>query len=272
MNKSQKVSTATQAVQAIKKGKNARLLSLVPEGQSPKVYVDLIKTQVLGVDRQGNPRPDEDLLLFLYTCKRTGLDPLTKQIYAVYRWDSRQGKEVMTIQTGIDGMRLVAQRSGKYAGQDDVEYMPKDEADEHPTKASVAVYKQIGGTRVSFAASARWSEYIQKDKKGKPMGLWTKMPYLMLGKCAEALALRKAFPNELSGIYADEEMTQAKDPLADLPKPTKLEKPKSGGTTPAKKAKLSTEEPQKRVKTVKPTTNTKVEQLRADLEGQNASK
>ena len=208
----------------IREGKNARLKDMVPKGQSPAVYVDLIKSQVLGVDRQGQPRSDDDLLLFLYTCKRTGLDPLTRQIFAVYRWDSRRGAEIMTIQTGIDGMRLVAQRSGQYAGQDDVKYMPEDEADPNPTKATVTVYKQIKGSRVSFTASARWSEYVQA-KDGKPMGLWTKMPYLMLGKCAEALALRKAFPNELSGIYADEEMPK-ESPLADLPRPEKLPTPK----------------------------------------------
>lgn len=216
--------TATQAVSLIREGRNARLKTLIPDGQSPKVYVDLIKAQVMGVDKQGNARPDEDLLLFLYTCKRTGLDPLTNQIYAVYRWDNRFGRERMTIQTGIDGMRLVAERSGKYAGQDDVKYLPEDEADPQPTKATVSVYKQIKGTRVAFTASARWLEYVQTTKDGKPMGLWTKMPYLMLGKCAEALALRKAFPNELSGIYSEDEMTQADKPLADLPTPTPVKK------------------------------------------------
>lgn len=218
-------SVATKAISMIREGKNARLRDMIPKGQSPAVYLDLIKTQVMGVDRQNKPRPDDDMLLFLYTCKRTGLDPLTKQIYAIYRWNSRQGKETMSIQTGIDGMRLVAQRSGQYAGQEDVKYLPEDEADPHPTKATVTVYKQIKGARVSFTASARWSEYVQTDKDGKPSGLWAKMPYLMLGKTAEALALRKAFPNELSGIYADEEMAQTTNVLADLPKPAKLPTP-----------------------------------------------
>lgn len=221
MENSTPVATATKAINLISEGKNNTLKNYVPEGQSPKVYIELIKSQVMGVDKMGKPRPDEDLLMFLYTCQRTGLDPLTHQIFAVYRWDSRIGAEKMSIQTGIDGMRLVAQRSRQYAGQDDVIYTPEDESLPHPTKATVTVYKMIKGQRVNFTASARWSEYCPLGKDRKPMGMWLKMPYLMLGKCAEALALRKAFPNELSGVYSSEEMAQS-SPTADLPAPNKL--------------------------------------------------
>ena len=225
----QKKSATSQALEAIQSGKPEskanKLLSLIPEGHSPAVYLDLIKTQVLGVDKKGDGRPDEDLMLFLYTCKRTGLDPLVNQIYAVYCWNSRVGRETMTIQTGIDGMRLVAQRTGEYAGQDDAIYLPEDESTQYPVKASVTVYKMIGGARVPFTATARWNEYAQFDNKGQLMGMWPKMPYLMLAKCAEALALRKAFPNELSGIYAREEMGQADNSiLGDLPTPDKFNK------------------------------------------------
>lgn len=228
--KENKKSVATEALEKIagnkKETRSDKLLSLIPEGHSPKVYLDLIKNHVLGVDKQGNPRSDEDLMLFLYTAKRTGLDPLVNQVYAVFRWDNRQGKEVMTIQTGIDGMRLVAQRSGDYAGQDDAKFLPEDESAQYPIKASVTVFKMVQGTRVGFTATARWSEYVQLNKEGKPSNLWAKMPYLMLAKCAEALALRKAFPNELSGIYAKEEMDQAGSTnlLGDLPTPDKFKK------------------------------------------------
>lgn len=204
--------------------KKDKLLSLIPEGHSPKVYIDLVKSQVLGNSKDGKERPDEDLMFFLYTAKRTGLDPLVNQVYAVYRWDSRLGREKMTIQTGIDGMRLVAQRSGAYAGQDDSVFMPEDESTQYPVKATVTVYKMLNGQRVPFSATARWSEYVQLSKDGKPSQLWAKMPYLMLAKCAEALALRKAFPNELSGIYSDVEMHQATSPVADLPAPEKFTK------------------------------------------------
>lgn len=215
---------ATKTIELITEGKTPKLLSLIPKGQSPKLYLDLIKTQIMGVDAKGQPRPDDDMLLFLYVAKRTGLDPLTKQIFAIYRWNTRVGREVMTIQSSIDGMRLVAQRTKQYAGQDDVNYLPVDESTKYPIKASVTVYKVIEGQRVAFTASARWAEYVQTDKNGMPTAMWGHMPYLMLGKCAEALALRKAFPNELSGIHTDEEMAQATNPLAGLAAPTKFEK------------------------------------------------
>ncbi|NLG52208.1 MAG: phage recombination protein Bet [Chloroflexi bacterium] len=199
------------------------LMKYIPEDQpSPRAWVELIRTHVLGVDSRGNPRPFDDLLLFLSACKRTQLDPLSRQIYAVYRWDSRLRRERMTIQISIDGMRLIAQRSGLYGGQDDALFIPEDESEEYPTKATVTVYRlnPITGERMPVTASARWSEYAPRDRDGKLMGLWSRMPYLMLAKVAEALALRKAFPQELSGLYTTEEMTQA-DPAGglNLPEP-----------------------------------------------------
>ncbi len=143
-----------------------------------------------------------DLELFLYTCKRTGLDPLARQIYAI----QRGGK--MTIQTGIDGYRVIADRTGKLAGISD--YLFDSEDKQFPAKATVTVRKLMdGGILGDFTATARWGEY----QAGGPM--WKKMPYLMLGKCAEALALRKAFPADLSGVYTTEEMAQADNPAAD---------------------------------------------------------
>jgi phage recombination protein Bet len=217
---------ATKTLELVRDGKVKELVSLVPEGLSPKLFIDLVKTQIMGVDAKGKPREDADLLLFLYVCKRTGLDPLTKQIYAVFRWDNRLGKEKMTIQAGIDGMRLVAQRTGKYAGQEDVSYLPVDEQTKYPVKATVTVYKNLEGQRVGFTATARWNEYVQLNPTSKtPNSMWDRMPYNQLGKCAEALALRKGFPNELSGIYAPEEMAQADNVLTALPTPKRFDKP-----------------------------------------------
>jgi phage recombination protein Bet len=158
--------------------------------------VDLIKRLY------GGGATNDEFAVFLHQCKRTGLDPMARQIYLVKRWDSKNQRNNMTVQVGIDGFRLVADRTGAYAGNDDPVY--DDES--KPQKATVAVYKIVGGMRCPFTATARWSQYYPGDKQGF---MWNKMPHLMLGKCAEALALRKAFPAELSGLYTDDEMAQA---------------------------------------------------------------
>lgn len=152
---------------------------------------------------------DDEFALFVTQCQRTGLDPFARQIHAVKRWDKQLGREVMSIQTGIDGYRLIAERTGLYAGNDDPVYDVEDA--EHPNKATVTVWKLVGGQRVSFTRSARWSEFKQTKKGGELTRFWQQMPYLMLGKVAEALALRAAFPQELSGVYTNEEMQQADD-------------------------------------------------------------
>lgn len=145
---------------------------------------------------------NDELALFLYTAKRTGLDPLTKQIHFV----KRAGRG--TIQTGIDGYRAIAERTGKLAGIEDATYEGERQygGKKAPDKASVKVQKLVEGNIVPFTASARWDEYCP----GPPNDfMWKKMPFLMLAKCAESLALRKAFPNDLSGLYTTEEMDQA---------------------------------------------------------------
>ncbi len=150
---------------------------------------------------------DDELQLFMYVARKTGLDPFTRQIYALKRWSKALGREVMAIQTGIDGYRVVADRTDKLAGITDPTF--DDDTKDHPNRATVTVKKAVAGTIADFTATARWTEYVQIGKDGKPMGMWVKMPYLMLGKCAEALALRKAFPADLSGVYTTEEMAQA---------------------------------------------------------------
>lgn len=168
---------------------------------------------------------DDELSLFVHVAQKSGLDPFAKQIYAIKRRAKVDGqwREVMTIQTGIDGFRVVAARTSQHAGTDDAVF---EDGDGHPKRATVTVWKIVGGQRVAFTATARWEEYVQtyedrETNRKSPMGLWGKMPYTMLAKCAEALALRKAFPMDLSGIYAREEIAQA-DEGEDLPEPPRV--------------------------------------------------
>lgn len=145
---------------------------------------------------------DDQFLAYKHAIERFRLDPFTNQIYFQLRLDRKSGKKTLSIQTGIDGYRLIADRTGNYAGNDD----PVFDNEETPRKATVTVYKIVQGIRCAFTASARWDQYYPGDLLGT---MWRKMPHLMLGKCGEALALRKAFPAELSGLYTTEEMQQA---------------------------------------------------------------
>lgn len=154
---------------------------------------------------------DPELELFVHVCKRTGLDPFARQIHAVKRWDTETGKEVMSIQIGIDGFRVVAERTKLYCGQTPIEW-----CDDKGQWSDVWLGKappfaaRCGVLRDGFSqpvtATVRYKAYVQTKKGGEPNRMWSKMDAEMLGKCAEAAALRKAFPNDLSGLYLPEEM------------------------------------------------------------------
>lgn len=176
--------------------------------------------------------PDADVAVFLHICRRSGLDPLSNQIHLVVRRSNRGGPRG-TVQTGIDGYRLIADRTGRYAGSSDplfndnlTQFMFASSDDKHPKTATVVVKKLVGElsnpTIGEFQATAMWDAYYPGTSQGY---MWDKMPFLMLGKVAEALALRKAFPGELSGIYTNEEMDQADKAFEKPKKKTTTKKP-----------------------------------------------
>ena len=161
---------------------------------------------------------DDELQLFLYQAQKTGLDPLARQIHFV----KRAGQ--MTIQTAIDGFRAIAARTGQHAGTSDGIFEVQKGID-RPSKATVVVKKIVQGIVSEFSATARWDEYFPGEKQGF---MWKKMPYTMLEKCAEAKALRKAFPEDLSGMYTNDEMQQAdKKDIKSVSKPPPAEIPET---------------------------------------------
>lgn len=155
---------------------------------------------------------------FLQHCRRTQLDPIARQIYAICR-KGRWG-----IQVSIDGARLIAERSGKYAGQTPVEWTGDGQTwtqvwlDRQPPAAA-----RVGVHRSDFREPLYAVANFQAYAAGGPM--WDKMPALMIGKCAEMLALRKAFPQDLSGLYSSEEMDQAGEPAQPAAQPVQQQEP-----------------------------------------------
>lgn len=181
-------------------------LARAPAGAPPILatpdQVGLLK-RTLGADLT-----DDELALFGAVAQRRGLDPFAGQIHAV----KRQGR--MAIQTSIDGYRLIAERTGRYAGQLPPEWCGPDGVwrDVWLDKTSPPAAARVAVLRRDFDkpmwAIAHWTEYAANTHA------WQKMKALMLAKCAEALALRKAFPAELSGLYTADEMDQADTPTA----------------------------------------------------------
>lgn len=169
--------------------------------------IELIKTTV------AKGTTDEQLNLFLYTCKKHRLDPLVGQIYCVL-WPRDNGKyHDMVIITGINGFRATAARDHKdYAGTS----RPKFEMGTRKTPANrpipescvmQAFRKTQAGIQLAAETEIFWDEYAPSDLSTKKADFWRRMPRNQLAKCCEAQVLRKAFA-DLSNVFVEEEVAQ----------------------------------------------------------------
>ena len=156
---------------------------------------------------------DSEFQLFAMVCNHTGMDPFTKQIYAV----KRGGR--VTHQTGIDGYRSTAENTHQYRGSDEATFEAcgcgeDDSPPDHPLLARVVVHRATPeGTIVDQIGVARWHELKpahtrKNDTSGYEDAMWWRMPFNQISKCAEANGLRKLFPRILGGTYIAEEMQQ----------------------------------------------------------------
>jgi phage recombination protein Bet len=156
--------------------------------------------------------------------KRRGLDVEAKQIFFVPYVDKKGNRSVIA-QTSIDGLRLIAARTGNYGGQinakltvrltnGDKKVIDHEEYDPSETKEIISGTIEIINKEFPQPqkATALLKSYA-KTYNGQLQGLWGTMPDVMLLKCAESLALRKAFPQDLGGLYSNEEMDQAKNDI-----------------------------------------------------------
>lgn len=153
---------------------------------------------------------EAEFSLYLYECNRQGIHPLDRLLIPIKRNDTDAGEKRLTFVTTVDLFRSRAADSGDYAGNEDptFEYLENAPEPRLPIAATAIVWKMVQGQKCPFTATARWKEYYPGDKQGF---MWRSKPHVMLGKCAEALALRKAFPKQLAGLFIPEEMERPDD-------------------------------------------------------------
>lgn len=177
-------------------------------------------------DSLANGASEQEFAILWEMAKARNLDPLKREVFFVKRWDGSKQREVWSVQVSIDGLRLQAARTGDYDGQDDTEFEYTDKGE--LLLARTKVYRK--GISRPFVGTAHWKEYVQLTKDRKPTSMWENKPHVMLSKCSESLALRKAFPDETAGLYTTEEMPETHAVKVEMqpirkPEPTPMPQP-----------------------------------------------
>lgn len=174
---------------------------------SKEKMIATIHKSILGLDKQGQLRPISDLKLFMAQASQYGLNPFKKEIYATYMWDSVKGESLTPI-VSVHGLRKLARQGGVYThtGAAEVEM-----AEDGKTilSATVPVFGQYDKSAAPVEVTrytAMFDEFVKTNKEGNPISNWSKMPRVMIIKCAEANAIRQGF--DISGIYIEEEIAR----------------------------------------------------------------
>ena len=190
-----------------------------------------------------------DVDQFIAVCEESGLNPFRRQIMP----SSRRSKDTSgtwvtnwTHLVTIDGLRSIAAETGEYEGQEGPYYCGMDGVwkdiwldSKPPAAAKVIIFRR--NFRQGLVATAKYESYVQKNSDGKPNKIWNTFGDHMTAKVAEALGLRKAFPQQMGGLYTTDEMAQAgvlteemlKEMLEEAQKATGRELPPEAPTTPA---------------------------------------
>jgi len=200
-------------------------MNAVVQFQAPRLPFHNLVEERFGIDKSGwkvlveavfpaAASPDSIVMALAY-CKARNLDIFKKPVQIVPIYDAKRGGMVDTVWPGIAELRTTAMRTGSFAGFEDTEYGPMIEEDlggaiiSYPEWAQCTVYRLVAGQKVAFVGPKTfWIEtYATKKRDTKaPNAMWAKRPRGQLEKCAEAAALRRAFPEEIGNEYAAEEV------------------------------------------------------------------
>lgn len=165
--------------------------------------------------------------LFMEMMQARGLNPLLRHAYCFIFHKDKADKRQMVIVVSREGQRAIAERTGAYRPDERAPRFVSDPAAKDAAtnplgliSAEVSVYKHSHGEWFPVTEVAYWDEYApikegwdRAESKGngkfaldsKKEG-WRKMPRIMLAKCAEMAALRKAFPDDFGGLYGEGEI------------------------------------------------------------------
>lgn len=169
-----------------------------------------IHRSILGLTKNGEMRPIDDLKRFMIIASQFGVNPFRSEIYATYIWNSTTKREELTPIVSIHGLRKLARKGGTYSHTGTAEIVRS--ADGNLESVTVPVFGIVLGEPREFTRyTAFYDEFVQKNKDGAPKSTWAKMPTVMLTKCAEANAIRQAF--DISGIYIEEEISRENDQI-----------------------------------------------------------